>query len=53
MIEEMKKDRPGGIITCVFCDNLDVICIEYRGMKVFFDVVEDAAEFIELIKRSK
>lgn len=46
-------DKHNREITCLFCDSPDMICIKYRGQQVYFDSLEDAGDFIELLKRAK
>ena len=35
------------------CPPEDWICVQYKNMKIFFDDVEDAGDFIDLLRVAK
>lgn len=53
MSKEKHLDKNNREITCIFCNSPDMICVEYRGRQFYFDEAEDAAKFVDLLKRAK
>jgi hypothetical protein len=52
-IEGVSKDRHDREIKCLLCAYPEMYCIEYRGQQFYFDDVENAGDFIDLLRVAK